>query len=282
VSRWLGGRGIWGDNERDNDVRTLGAIAHRELLAAETAAAQAGIDAGEALAGAWKLLFLGQVSDATGINPFRGEVEYGIANFTEALRVARGVINDAKTALGASVLTIDPASNSVSMEGSKEEGGAEVAAPLALVIDPEDRPASSRWEELGPGHYRVTITFGAGESTYIGVTFPGAKGDSFVTTRALADGEAVTFSRADFSFEDFYLALPAGVISLDPGLFVIKDQARVHMAARVLKDSGDVAFLDETAPAGEASVWVFHVVEASAEEAVKLAQDINGKRRLVR
>ena len=87
VSRWLGAGGLWGINERDNDVRSLGAMAHRELLAAETIAKAAGLDVKEEIDGGFRLLFLGEVSDGTGINPFRGEIEYAIGHFTEALRI---------------------------------------------------------------------------------------------------------------------------------------------------------------------------------------------------
>jgi hypothetical protein len=281
VLRWLGGRGLWGQDERDNDVRTLGAVAHRELVAAETIAKEAGIDAQAALGSAWRLLFLGQVSDATGINPFRGEVEYGIAHFTEALRIARDVIGDAKAAMGSESAVIDPASGAVTPGGDEEQVGTPIDPPLALVIDAGDRQVSQAWEELGPGRRRVTISVGPGEGTLVTALFPGS-GDEFITTRALADEAPVTFSRADFSFEHFYLALPTGVISLNPGLFVIKDQARTHVAARITPSSGDVTFVDDTVPALQPMEWVFYLVEGTADEAVKEAVGLNVKRRLSR
>lgn len=280
VHRWLGGRGLWGQDERDNDVRTLGALAHRELVAAEAIAKAAGLDASGALAAAWRLLFLGQVSDATGINPFRGEVEYGLAHFTEVLRVARDVISDAKAAMGSAEVVIDPESGAVT-PGAEEAVGTPIDPPLALSIDAGDRQASQAWEDLGSGRRRVTISVGPGEGTLVTAVFPGS-GDEFITTRALADATPVTFSRADYTFEHFYLALPTGVISLNPNLFVIKDQGRAHIAAKISPGSGDIAFVDDTVPVLEPMTWVFYLFEGSADDAIKEARAINVKRRVSR
>lgn len=283
VLRWLGGRGIWGADERDNDVRTLGAMAHRELVAAEAIAKEAGINRDLELAGAFRLLFLGQVSDASGINPFRGEVEYGVAHFTEALRVARDVINDAKEAMGAQSVVIDPGASPAATLGAEDVfAGSPSEAPIKLVISPDGREVHESWEEIGPGHHRVTIAFGPGESTFVSVTFPGTSGAPIETTMALDDAALASLPRENFSFDHYYLALPIGIIGLGGGRYVIKDQARTHLAAEVFKDSGDVVFRDDTSPAFEPATWVFHVFSGSAEEALSLASRINGKRRLSR
>ncbi len=283
VLKWLGGSGLWYADERDNEVRTLGALAHRELLAAETIAAQAGLDAQAKLAGAWKLMFLGQVSDASGINPFRGEVEYGIAHESEALRIAREVIRQAKEKLSFAQVTIDPAANTA-VEGpqSGESATPLQEAPLALVIDGGDRKVTQRWERMSPNKVSVEIQFGSGESPYLQVLFPGTGAESFTTTRALDDHTPVTYQRKDFVFEHFYLALPTGLISLDSGLFVIKDQAFVHLAAKVEAQSGDILFADNTALPNTPVTWRFELVEGTAEQAVQEALALNGTRRLVR
>lgn len=282
VKRWLGGGGVWKAQERDNHVRTLGMVAHRELVAAETVAAAAGLDAREALDGAWRMLFLGQVSDGTGINPFAGEIQYAIAHLTEATRIAREVIAGGKEALGAPALLVDPAADAVTAAGGPDPWeGEPVEPPLSLSIDPGDRAVTERWERLGPDHLRVTIDFGPGEFNVIRVTFPGS-GDELTTTIALRDAAPATYQRSAFAFETFYLALPTGLIGLRPDRFVIKDQGHVHLAAEVSRDSGDVRFTDETAAPAEAQRWVFHVVEGSPAEAVATARAINSHRRLVR
>jgi len=280
--RWLGGSGAWLAQERDNQVRTMGELAHRELLAAETAAAQTGIEARDRLDGAWRLLTLGEVSDGTGINPFRGEVQYAISHFTEALRLAREVIDEGKQALGESSVWIDPAAGTIEPSDAPPAAGTAVDPPMALTIEPGERRASESWVSLGPGHYRVTLDFSAGETTIIGVTFPGELSDELTVSQALSDALPTTISRSAFSFDSFFFALPTGLVGLGGGRYVIKDMGQVHLAAQVWRDKADVHFEDQTAPVGESQRWVFEVLDGSSAEAADLALAINVQRRLQR
>ncbi len=283
--KWLGGNGAWSPfgDERDNTVRTLNALAHRELTAAEAAAKVAGLDARAELDSAWRLLFLGEVSDATGINPIRGEVEYGISHSTEALRIARDVIRQAKTKQKASSVIIDPGAGSM-VAGTEKDPmrGQSVAAPIKLDIKPGDRSVTEKWEKIADGHYRVAIHFGPGTYTDVSVVFPGDKTDDFVTTLALDDTTPHTFHRSDFTFKDFYMALPTGLISLGKDRYVIKDEADEHLAAHIRLDTGNIGFEDKTLAKADSVTWVFHVFSGSAAEAVKLADAINVTRRVVR
>jgi hypothetical protein len=295
VAKWLGDRSIWQFNgppaDRDNHVRTLGYVAHRELVAAETAAAVAGTaEAARAqLDAAWRLLAMGQVTDASGINPYRGEVEYGLAHLAEATRIARDVIEDAKAAAGEDgEVLIDPEAGTMAAGSDAPFPGRE-AAPLfdlAVVADDPTREIAASWEMVAPGHHRVSIAIGAGDPSSLAnavtVTFPGEATDALVTTLALADEVPAVFSRADFTFDSWQLPLPLGLVSLGPTTFLIQDTAHVHLAASVRRDVGDVEFRDETLWAGEGATWVFHVFEGSAEEAVALARRVNDVRRLVR
>ena len=281
VFRWLGGKGIWA-GERDNEVRTLGALAHRELVAAETAAAKSEIDARTELDGAWRLLALGQVTDASGINPFRGEVEYGIAHCTEALRVARDVIRRAKEKLGQAAISIDPETGSVTPGLLPELRGQSSEAVFTPKIDAGDREVTVVWESIDAGHHRLEISFGGGTSSKAGVVFPGELEDELVTTRALEDGKLAVYHRSDFSFPSFELGLPTGLVSLGKGRFLIKDQARVHLAAQITRESGDVLMRDETLTEDEGATWVFHIVDGSAEQALAIARQVNVTRRLNR
>ena len=282
VKRWLGGGGVWRSQERDNHVRTMGIIAHRELMAAETIATAAELNLRDELDSGWRMLFLGQVSDGTGINPFRGEIQYALAHLAEASRIAREVIHEGKRALDLPEALIDPATDAVSSpDGSAVLRGTPSDPPLSITINSGDRAVTESWEQLGPGHHRVAIDFGPGEFNLIDVRFPGS-GDELTVTVALQDDAASTYLRRDFAFETFYLALPTGLISLGPNRFVIKDQGRVHLAAEVGRDSGDVTFTDETAGFMESQHWAFHVIDGTPAEAVALARSINSHRRLVR
>ncbi|HZO17092.1 MAG TPA: hypothetical protein VFB62_27635, partial [Polyangiaceae bacterium] len=281
VKRWLGGFGLWQAHERDNHVRTLGAIAHRELVAAETIAAAAPFDARDKLDSAWRLLFLGQVTDASGINPYRGEIQYGIAHLAEATRIAREVIRDAKFTMGLASVLIDPVAQTA-VEGESDGIVPEPAsALLTLVIEAGDRSVSERWERLGDGHHRVVIDIGAGQDTFITVRFPGVLEEELHASLALADATPAVIRRSDFVFEDYHLALPTGLVGLGGGRFVVKDMAHVHLAAAIRRDSGDVVFEDETVPTGEAQRWMFHVID-DLGRASDLAVRINATRSLVR
>ncbi len=283
--KWLGGKGAWSGygDERDNTVRTLNALCHRELTAAETAAKVAGLDARAELDSAWRLLFLGEVSDATGINPIRGEVEYGISHSTEALRIARDVIRQAKAKQKTDSVIIDPGAGTMKA-GTEQDPmrGQSVAAPIKLDINGGDRPVTQEWEKTAAGYYRVAIHFGAGTYTTVSVGFPGDKVDDFVTTLALDDSTPYTFHRSDFTFEDFYMALPTGLVSLGANRFVIKDEADEHLAAHIRLDTGDIGFEDQTLAKDDSVTWVFYLFSGSAADAVKLANAVNVTRRLVR
>lgn len=282
VSRWLGRQGIWAGQERDNHVRTTGAQAHRELVAAEAMASAAGIDRRAPLDAAWRMLFLGQVTDASGINPFRGEIQYGMAHLTESMRIAREVIREGKQTMALTSALIDPATGTVVEDDSDGFVGTAADAPLALAIEPGDREVVETWERLGDGHWRVVLTFSAGEIPRIGVRFDGTLEDELGLGLSLDDAAPSSVMRSAFTFDTFHFALPTGYIGLGKGRWVIKDMAAVHVAAEVQRDSADVLFVDETAQPDEPQRWVFHVLDATPEDAAATAIAINVNRKVVR
>jgi hypothetical protein len=272
--KWLGGRGIWIRDERDNDVRTLDAVGHRELVVAEALATKAGIDAHDELRAAWRLLVLGEVSDGSGINPIRGEIEYCLAHVSEALRIARDVIARAKTALGATSVLVDAATGDVTLGGSTAAAGRSIAlGPIAPVVDAPEHDSHMEWAELEPGHFLLTVTIRPAEARAAQIRFPGTL-DDIVYTPALT-ASPVRLPRAAFSFDRVTLALPDGLIGLGGDLFLVKDQAFAHLGAQITADSGDVVFSDETVPANEEAIWKFHVVRGTLETAAAIAKAIN-------
>lgn len=274
IKRWLGGAGLWVDDERDNDVRTLGALAHRELLAAEVIAAEAGLEVEAEIAAGFRLLALGQVTDATGINPFRGEVEYGISHLTEALRIARGVVRRGKAALGAAAVSIDTRTGEVKLDPEPPAPPVPIEPRLEIEIESGERSADVVWLEHEGGRVSVDIAFSAGDSRFITARFPGDVAADIVFTPGLSE-EPVSLPRDAFAFEHFDIALSDGLIGLGAGRFLVKDQGRVHLSARIYTDSGAVQFADETMPRGEPEHWRFWLVEGSLEEAAALAREIN-------
>jgi hypothetical protein len=278
-SRWLGGIGVWAAAERDNHVRTLAAMAHREILAAQTIAAAAGLDSTAVLAEAWRQLALGEVSNGTGVNPYLGEVDFCIASSAEAFRIARAVIYEAKATLGLGGALIDTATGAVTPGEFAWPGAPTGKAPLQLTVAADGRSAQVSWfaESQSPPTWRVEIAFSASlvaTARTLSVTFPGT-GDEIQTTTALVDDAVQTYARSDFSFDHWYLPAPIGLVGLGGGWWVVKDQANVHVAARIETADSDVQFVDNTAPWFETITWIFHVVQGADADALALADRIN-------
>jgi hypothetical protein len=275
--KWMGGRGLWFNQERDNYVRTICACAHRELLAAETIAAEAGLNIETEMGEAWRILSLGQVTDATGINPFRGEVEYGISHCAEAMRVARDVIEQSKSELGLTEVAIDTLAETATA-GTAPADPPVTSAPIVVDIQSSGREFTETWYELDddPAIYKVEIEFAAGDFEQhknLQAIFPGTAGPIEIT-QALTEGETKLYDRAAFQFDHFYLPLANGLIGLGDGLYLIKDQAYVHLGAEVTPTSPDITFRDETAWPHQAHSWIFYVVEGKTA-ALDLAEEIN-------
>lgn len=275
--RWMGGSGLWGYDERDNFVRTLGATAHRELLAAETMNEQADLDMRDQLDQAWRLLALGQVTDATGINPFRGEIEYGIAHMGEVVRIAAEVIESGKTVLRLNMAKIDTKTGTVTEDGPPMEPD-DVAAPIDIEINVVGRDVVETWYEVSddPLIYKLEISFSARDENNfhkIEVLFPGAAGP-IEYSPGLMDEQVVSFDRSQFVFEHFYLPLANGLIGLGNGKYLVKDQAYCHLSAQIYTANPDVIFRDETAGYFEEHKWVFYLVEGQTD-ALDFALNLN-------
>jgi len=282
LRKWLGGSGLW-DAERDDDVRSLQALAHREIVAAQTAAGVAATDAAP-LADAWRLLDFAEVSDSTGINPFRGEVEYGIGDATEALRIATESIDAAKTKLGAQTLQIDVAGGAVQVNPPTPAALPEIEPPLQIGVDAGGRTWQQSWTQTAPGVARVEVRFAPGSgprAKELAVTFPGDSTD-IVYCPALDDQQPVSIPKSAFVFDHYQMALANGLIGLSAARFVVKDMARVHLAATVTPTNGDVMFSDDTVPAEDQVTWVFHVVDGTLDDAVAEANRLNVSPRLTR
>lgn len=92
--RWMGGGGqIWRPQERDNLVLTTCVSARHQVIGLQIAASDAGADAPQQLTNtldeAWRHLLWGEVSDARGVNPWWGEVQYGLSHCEQAFDLAR-------------------------------------------------------------------------------------------------------------------------------------------------------------------------------------------------
>ncbi len=288
IFRWMGAGGIFFGQERDNYVLTVRMTGHRELEAAETVIEGVGRTAPDrkprlarAMEEAWRLLLLAQVTDASGINPFRGEVDYGIAHACEAIRIARDVIDEGKRILGyQGPVSIDTqARQVVPGEALVPDPDPLDRAPLPVDLYSPGRRTNVAWRQMGtdPVLYRLDIDFfpreGPGPRT-VQATFPGDP-DRFVYCPALQEEEPVTRYREDFVWEHFILPLANGMIGLGPDRWLIKDTGRVHVGAFVFADNAEIRFRDETAMRHETENWRFYLLEGSVEQAVTFANRLN-------
>jgi len=278
-SLWMGRGGLWRKDERDNNVRTLAYQAHREIKAAETIAAAASLDRTAVLDEAWRQLHHGQVSDGTGLNPYRGEVEFCLAANAEALRIAREVIDEAKTELGLTEVLINTATGEVTAGEYVAPTESLETAPLAASVQALDRTFQRKWYRISddPLVYRLEVFFSDSlnkKAREISVTFP-FSGEEILTTTALIDDEIRAYSFDDFAFAYYYLPAPIGLIGLGNDWWVIKDTGTVHVAAYVEPHADSLRFEDLTAPWFETIPWVFYVMQGTETEALEFADRIN-------
>jgi hypothetical protein len=279
VSMWLGRGGLWRKSERDNHVRTLNAMAHREIEAAETMAAAAGLDRPVEIDEAWRQLAIGETSDGSGINPYRGETEFSIASSAEAIRLARDVIDEGKASLQLERALVDTSTGEV-VEGEFAWTGDPVdEGPVEVAVYGKKRYDESRWFKVSedPPTWRLEIAFSDSrnkKARELYAVFP-LTGPKILTTTALDDERVQAYPWADFVFPYYYLPAPIGLIGLGDNLWVIKDMANVHVAARIEPGVSGVRFEDLTAPWFETITWIFYLVQGSAEDALALADRVN-------
>ncbi len=290
LGRWMGNAGTFAATERDNAVLAHNSAAGRMALAAETAVVAAraadhpltGADA--TLQRAWRDLFLGEVSDATGWNPIGNEVYYGLWHAQAASSRARDLAMQAASALGIGLpFVVDTATGTV-MPASAAPPPVEepVTTPPLHVMRPEgSRAYRVVWKRYRdePDHYVLTIDMAA-ESGAATVSFPWplAAGDGGVVryTPALLDGTTIDLPLAQVTLpESAAISIASGPFGLDHDLWLIPDNATVHLAARLDPSAHTVTFRDETLPIRMSDEWVFHVVTGPAARALAVADAVN-------
>ncbi|RLB57301.1 MAG: hypothetical protein DRI34_07930 [Deltaproteobacteria bacterium] len=294
MRRWLGGSGVIDSVyhcERDNQVISGNVQARHWLLATETILAAAE-SAGKITAGqyrdeldeCWRLALLGQVSDATGINPFINEVDYGREHAAAATDCADVIVSRMAPQLGGPYLEVDTAGGTVSAVDDLPASVIEPAEPVftetqGFRVSAPGRQVTTEWFAGGAeGITRLVVTAGAasgGERT-LEVDFPLAL-EGFLLTPGLLDDEVRFYPFTDFEFQEGRISLPLanGLLGLDQDLWLLKQTSSVHVAATFLVGDGLVRFIDDTVPAGEAVSWIFWFVSGAEQRALDFAGRIN-------
>lgn len=293
--RWMGRSGIWDalyQCERDNEVVSGNVRTIHDVLTAEALLGwgrEHGIVApgehSEGLTACWREALLGQVTDASGINPFIGEVEYGLEHAARARACALAVTSDVATRAGSPYLVVDLEAGTVSPRDDRpREDVSVVAAPFdeadGFTVEAPGRAVEVVWETVGEGDRlrRVTITARTaptGERS-MAVTFPFELTELRLSP-GLVEDEVRTYPLEAFDFEEGTISLPVanGLFGLDEELWLILDTRQVHVAATIRTGEPTVLFRDDTMdPSGDAT-WVFFLFEGTAEEALAEANRRN-------
>ncbi len=304
MHRWMGASGLIDQayaGERDNQVLTSNVRARHRIAAAEAliahAQSQGWIPAGELddeVLDCWRHVLLGQVSDASGINPFVGEVRYGLEHAAAGEACADALLEALAPEAGGPFVGIDPATGEVVTADDRPNDTATPSEPVftaadGFVAEAEGRAVEVRWEEIGTEEgatgadiHRVTVTIGLPDEPgdpnqrVARVAFPMALG-GFTLTHGLTEGETVFYPFSDFDLMDGRITLPVanGLIGLDDDRWLIKQTDIVHLGAIFREGSGRVEFVDQTLDPAAGAEWVFWLVDGEVEDALALAGRLN-------
>lgn len=274
VYRWMGGAGVWGASERDNEVLRANVRARHALLAAEVAGANAGAaPPTELLAQGWRELLLGEVSDATGWNPWNGEVQYSLTHSAAALAIAEQIIA-AGLPPGQQV---DLATGLVEPLTVEEAPGADVDPLFGIEGEGKGWAVTEQWQEAPDGAW-LTVTFTpeiADPGRDVKVVMPFTH-DHVVTSPALLESEVRSYPLDAFTWSTIGIPLANGLLGLGPDRFLIKDMRTLHLAAVLDRGAQTVTFRDETSPTSVPVSWRFLILEGvTAEQARQRADRLN-------
>lgn len=300
IHRWLGGRGNVDPIfkvEQDNAVRSGNALASLKVRALQRivdalkakSRAPSGIDA--QMTELWTLLFRAEVSDCSGVNPWYGEVQFGLTtNAKIHERIAAIMAQVHKNSVGPWRVDLATGSAQVHDKRSPPPGGLEIEPstgpadpPLAVTVTTTDRPVQSTWSAVGQDRWRLAVHIGKSPCTdcdtdvrQVTVKWP-RKVDALEYSPALIEDAVRTYPLAAFQFssDEAWLPLANGLLGLGEGWYVIKHVTKVHIAARVAPASPTFDFVDQTVPYDTEVDWVFEVFHGKQSDALAIANRLN-------
>ncbi len=269
---WMGGPGLWSDTEQDNAVLTWNVRARQrtagaELLAAGDAEAEALVDQ------AWREALLGQVSDATGWNPFHTETAYALEHAGLAADLADEAVDlvcEAQGHRGVDV-QVDLHSGEITWDPPRPAVEPAIEAPVQVGLC--GRAGSTSWTETPDGHARLTVEMPAADEAPC-LAFPW-DAQVYATIPALLDETVVTVDASLYGAEGMGLPLPSGLLRLEDGLWLIKDTASMHLAAVFEHSEGRVVFEDRTFDDDGDARWELLLVQGDESTAADLARRTN-------
>ncbi len=293
IHRWLGGQSdVWQEDEEDNKVRAGNAVARMHVSATQVLLERAhaeGVDVADAvdrMATAWDRTFDAEVSDCSGVNPFRGEVLFGLNTNAWLLEETTSLRTLLLDALGWEHVTVDLETRSATQTPGPYVAGPREPAepPLELAIESPGRTAEVAWYEIDADRWRVEIGFSAAsaegceacELRFLRASFPRTE-DMIRYSPGLIEDEVLEHPFDAFAFEtgEVWLPLANGLIGLGDGWWAIKHVRQVHVTARVAPADPTIEFIDRNIWKDDTVTWAFEVVQGSAAEALAIANGLN-------
>ncbi len=291
IHRWLGGRGLWGSDENDFEVRkgnyeVRTRLAALEVLAAAAKKAGKSVENQDArLAQLWKQLWRVEVSDCSGVNPWLAEVQFALERNPKILGDIDVLATELKTGLGWKNAQVNLAAATAEDKAAVAETWPTVDAPAdvsTVTVKVDGRDVKTTWLQVSPTRWRVQIAFGAASADNdpfgreLKVTFP-RFANVIEYSPGLLDDVVRTYPFSAFSFKDdhVWLPIPNGIVGLGNGWYVIKHARSEHVAARINFTAPTIGFWDETVPLALTPTWQFDVLKGTADDALKVGLELN-------
>ncbi|MCB9727327.1 MAG: hypothetical protein H6744_00775 [Deltaproteobacteria bacterium] len=295
IHRWLGGASlVWHDAEEDLRVRSGNARARMHVAATQRlldAARAKGADVSglePRMAAAWDELFHAEVSDATGVNPWRGEVLWCMRLNDKLMADTEAMRAELLALLGTPHASVDLRTGQVMplADLPQPEPYSETTAPLDVTVRADGRETTVRWLEVSPTVKRMELSVGVADpeatlcegcdARTVRVEFPRTD-DVLRYSPGLIEDEVREYPLSGFDLEvgEVWLPLANGLIGLGDGRYVVKHVRAGHMGVRVSGTDPHVDFVDQTLPEDDTAYWAFDVVEGDASTALDYANRVN-------
>ena len=295
--RWMGGAGdVWKRHEEDNRVLTTCVAGRHQVLALQTLAdSERGVssEAEAVLEEAWRELLWGEVSDARGVNPWYGEVQYGLEHCGRARELASEALRADRAPSRAAGDRIAPREGAVAVGTAPAPPTMEVVeAPIDVTVtENAGRTPVLTWRRAegaaGAEPWELTIEWPATEGGLarhgecideqgeerawkcvvdprpIAIHVPRTPG--FMGFRPALSESIVRYTEADFSLDEDAFSDAAwttaadGLVDLGDAFFV-KDVTQVHLAIGWPAGEGRndvVEIRDETLQRHLSQIWRF-------------------------
>ncbi len=286
---WMGRRGMFGDGENDNGVMTgleESALDIKALEALIAFAKTKGVDvkkfAGIAHALA-RTQVLAEVSDATGWNPWKGEVEYALTRIASVKKDSYNAIKAlaGKVFQGKQIL-VNLATGAVTdkIPETPVQEDKPVDPQWDVSVEADGFNVKQSWFEVpskGQGVYRldVSLTKTDQSKNTMQITFA-LNSDKLMYTPAMLDDTLETIPFDQIATDPFTVGLANGLIALDKDTFLVEDTRSIHLAVHVDSAQHKLWFRDETINGSQPVTYHIYILKSfTGPDAVEFAKTLN-------